>query len=466
MSSLKKFDYRIKDNRKRNIFLCGIVLVIITIVGVKLFNSYASFSNETEALNLASGSVVIPATYYLKELAKTNENLIDDETEDHNIRYIGATPDNYVDIEDGTYENDLYYGYRSETNHYFRQEYTSLEACKAGIEGKSEGKKNNVDCTLVHKKGDSILWRIIGVMNNVEGENGKTETRIKLIRDESLGKFRWDYKQNGVGSSTNDNGSNDWSDSQLMMMLNPEDVVKANWTDKKITYNINEDGTVTDGNHTIYKEAGSYFNRTTGFKPASATINSFTEEPIDFSNTGLSEASKKYIGKTKYYLGGMTYAEYSKATTEEWYSKERSNSTYNNNPTTWTGYIGLMYPSDYGFGTSGAEGIVATEQEEIKERAACLLDPLYKWRAGQTGSSDNWYGCRDNSWLYEQGQYQWFISPSDYVHHAMRLRANGHVNEDAAYFDWSSVRPVLYLKSNIKIVSGAGTKDNPFKLSL
>ena len=55
------------------------------------------------------------------------------------------------------------------------------------------------------------VWRIIGVFDG----------RIKIIKDTSIGSMSWDYKKSGVGSSIADYGSNDWSDSQLMYMLNP-----------------------------------------------------------------------------------------------------------------------------------------------------------------------------------------------------------------------------------------------------
>lgn len=64
------------------------------------------------------------------------------------------------------------------------------------------------------------VWRVIGVFT-VENENGKKEQRVKLIRNESLGKnYTWDNKPSGVGSSTNSNGSNEWSDSTLQIVLN------------------------------------------------------------------------------------------------------------------------------------------------------------------------------------------------------------------------------------------------------
>ena len=81
-------------------------------------------------------------------------------------------------------------------------------------------------------------WRIIGVFDG----------RIKITRQDSLGSMYWDYKQSGVGSSTG-NGSNDWSDSQLMYMLNSNwlttgsDILKSGYT---------FDGTyVKDGNGKI-----------------------------------------------------------------------------------------------------------------------------------------------------------------------------------------------------------------------
>ena len=156
MSSLKKFDYRIKDNRKRNIFLCGIMLVIITIVGVKLYQSKAEFTSTTNEMNLTNGSVVIPATHYLKVLAKTSDELVYDETEDNNLRYIGADPNNYV---------------------WFNDE----------------------------------LWRIIGVMNNVDDGTGKKEQRVKLIKT---------AKPTIEGEMWDENRAKDWTKSPLNSYLN------------------------------------------------------------------------------------------------------------------------------------------------------------------------------------------------------------------------------------------------------
>ena len=68
-------------------------------------------------------------------------------------------------------------------------------------------------------------WRIIGLVNvKIDKGNGQTaiEQRIKIIRKDSIGDFSWDHKPSGKGSSTDNYGSNDWTDSQLMEMLNDD----------------------------------------------------------------------------------------------------------------------------------------------------------------------------------------------------------------------------------------------------
>ena len=70
-----------------------------------------------------------------------------DGTSDNNLRYVGANPCNYVKIDD---------------------EY----------------------------------WRIIGVMNNIDDGTGKKETRIKLIRNESIGAYSWDSSESSINKTS------------------------------------------------------------------------------------------------------------------------------------------------------------------------------------------------------------------------------------------------------------------------
>ena len=62
-------------------------------------------------------------------------------------------------------------------------------------------------------------WRIIGVFT-VEGENGVKEQRIKIIRNQSVGSFTWDRKSDGTYT-------NEWPTSSLATMLNGDYVNKG-----------------------------------------------------------------------------------------------------------------------------------------------------------------------------------------------------------------------------------------------
>ena len=115
------------------------------------------------------------------------------------------------------------------------------------------------------------VWRIIGVFDE----------RIKIIKDDSLGNMYWDYKNSGVGSSTSNYGSNDWSDSQLMYMLNPT------------SYKL-KDGYSSDGTY-IYDGSGNIIYQL-GCKPASiasgATSYSCTTNTWSLNSTALSQISE------------------------------------------------------------------------------------------------------------------------------------------------------------------------------
>ena len=164
-------------------------------------------------------------------------------------------------------------------------------------------------------------WRIIGVFDG----------RIKIIRQDSLGNMSRDYKQSGVGSLTGDWGSNDWSDSQLMYMIN------NNWltTGSDILKSGNTfDGTyVKDGNGKIIYQKGCKLEETDG---TTYTCNSFV--------WSLNDQALTQIDRVIYYLGGLSSSTGSGAT---YYTFERGTTIYTNRPTNWSGYVGLAYPSDY-----------------------------------------------------------------------------------------------------------------------
>ncbi len=271
-------------------------------------------------------------------------------------------------------------------------------------------------------------WRIIGI-ETVDNGSGKGEKRIKLIRKDLLpagenNYISWDNKSSEIGTSETDYGSNDWTDSRLMMVLNPG-------------YDNNE-----------YASGGKgslYWNRQSGSCPYD--IDNRTID-CDFSKIGLTKEAKIMIGNTKWYLGGEDGAD---KTVNSYYTFERSEKIYKHNSirrkTYWFGRIGLLYPSDYGYATSGGS---------TTNRNDCFTMTLYNW------NKDAVSDCRNNNFLYNDSMGQWTITSfSNSPHRVFRINNTGWVGAANANVP-IGVRPVVYLKASTLYISGNGTKENPF----
>ncbi len=219
-------------------------------------------------------------------------------------------------------------------------------------------------------------WRIIGVFT-VDDGTGKMEERLKIIRDESIGKMQWDR------------GTADWPNTTLNTYLNTGDY----WT------------------------------------------------------VSFDADSKEMIGDAIWYLGGpSSYDNLSNALTSNWYSYERGTTVYSGTDTSWVGKIGLMYPSDYGFATSGGTTV---------NRNVCLNKELSNW----SSNGD----CYDNDWL-NNSDSQWTIThTADNREIVLNIFSNGYI-EGSFSSNSFGVRPTVYLKSSIKIVDGDGSSSNPYIL--
>ena len=363
-----------------------------------------SFSSKVVIVNTATEEEP-PIEILGKEITDTTQIALDDP--DNNIRYIGADPNNYV---------------------YF-------------------------NCSDYSNQSDSTCekWRIIGVFKNMTKSDGTKEDLVKIVKDDRLNNtgISWDYKQTGVGTSTTTSGSNDWTDSQLMMMLNPTDYLKSGYT---IENNI-----VKDSNgQAIYQNMGSYYNGTSGCKPAAVASGAdFTCTSIDFTSTGLkNDNTRNAIENVVWNLGGTANHYYSSnGLASHWYGYERGTTVYSGHATTWTGKIGLMYPSDYGYATSGGS---------TTDRATCLAKEMYNW--GGSDVSD----CKTNDFLYKSSYYQWTLTPnSSRSNDAFGVYTSGYVNFNNEVRNALVVRPAVFLKSNISITDvGTGTAESPFQLKV
>ena len=148
------------------------------------------------------------------------------------------------------------------------------------------------------------------------------------------------------------------------------------------------------------------------------------------------------ISEETYYLGGVTYSTQTTLTASGYYNAERNSSqVYNGNPASTTQYIGLMYPSDYGYAAGNS----------------CLSTTLYSYSNS----------CKNSDYLFsgvtERLQAPFASNSSE----AAILGSAGFVYSTGGYVTGSlAVRPVLYLTSETQIAGGDGSQNNPYQISL
>ena len=153
---------------------------------------------------------------------------------------------------------------------------------------------------------------------------------------------------------------------------------------------------------------------------------------------------KNMISEETYYLGGATQDNYQTLTASGYYNAERdSTQVYSGNPASTKQYIGLMYPSDYGYAAG----------------SSCLSTTLYGY-----GS------CKNSDYLFS-GVTEWLQTPNAsfryYANVIISSLSSGFVDGRGPAVTYSNiVRPVLYLTSETQITGGDGSQSNPFQLKL
>ena len=231
------------------------------------------------------------------------------------------------------------------------------------------------------------LWRVIGVFSVTTESNG-TQNLVKLIRNETLDGLAWH------GSNTND-----WSAATLQQQLN-----------------------------------NGYYNAT------DSTCNFYQSntKTCYFSETGLNSTARNMIESVVWNLGGRSS---DSATAGEFYTAERGTTVYSGRPTTWTGKVGLMYPSDYGY------AVLAS---------SCA-------RTTNLGDYDS-TACAGNNWL-KTGSYEWTMTPSSSRSSDVFALYNYGALYNISTDYGPGARPSIYLKSNIAIMGGDGSYSSPYEIS-
>lgn len=277
--------------------------------------------------------------------------------EDGNIRYYGASPNNYVYFNCSTYPT------------------TNCE-----------------------------LWRIIGTFGD----------KIKIVRNESIGKYSWDNKDKTTGAETN-YGKNDWTDARLMKLLNP------GYDNESVGGSL-------------------YYNAKSG--TCYVNQNNATTA-CNFTSTGIkNDTTKNIIAEVTYNTAG-----YNDATLypNEIYTYERGSTVYSGRQTTWTGKIGLMYPSDYGY---------ASDLTKYREKI----------------NNYNASTCSQNNWIYNMGSLWLLTHDSARSDRNWSINSSGNAsvngNGNGGTSNGLLVFPSLFLSSDVKIISGNGSINNPYQLGV
>ena len=266
------------------------------------------------------------------------------------------------------------------------------------------------------------VWRIIGVFPTDDG-TGNIENRIKLVSNESKYSWYWDNATTAYNYSKQDN----------LMLLQDNNKSKVEYLEK-------------DKNYNVIMVAPSVTGYNNWARPASSNTYLNTTYYSSLND------DKNLISNVKYYLGGYNSTS---TTSVDMYQYERkiNGSTYYNgtNPNSWTGKIGFMYVSDYGYATENCENKM-----------------LYSTKS----SSDDLRACNDINWLKNvisksREGIIWTLDQGSHTgSHVYSIGTNGGIGLLAVGTEYIESYPVLYLKSDIQITGGSGTSSSPYTLGL
>ena len=271
-------------------------------------------------------------------------------------------------------------------------------------------------------KTDDEIWRIIGVFK----DNQEGEERVRLMRNTLLtsAELPASYVVNGTTYTIEQDtkGTAYWNYAKTGTNLN-------DWTTAGLQYYLNSE-----------KDAGTnpgYLSFITS--EAEAVI---AENTYHLGNVKMDYVNNTYVSDTPIeaynHERGTTVC--ASSVSEYTYSNGNNCNIWNGNKATWTGKVGLLYLSDYGYSAS------STYWSGIS---------LYSYNSG----------AAETSWMYKTAnhtQIEWFVSPSScYPNFAMHSLVPGNVL-DHFTSDHFALRPVLNLISSAKVLDAEGTEEAPY----
>ena len=276
-----------------------------------------------------------------------------------------------------------------------------------------EGRDPNNYIQMEKTDGTTEMWRIIGLFP--DGANGEDAIRVRKAEYEEV---IYDNGENNVAyiyKNTVENKNN--------LLAYTDSVLNKNYLAAPVD---------------VCSNCVNYWPKTALFSSWSEIYNI-----TNYKNTV----------NYKIYLG--TTSEYKVITVSGWYEAERgttagatAKSSYSS-ATTFTGGVGLIYPSDYGY------GVLASDCERT----------ITPYNYNGTAS------CYNKNWLYQgNSAAQWLISPGvTSAHYTFQIQSNGitSLNSILESDNFSNgvssglASPVMALKSDV-MVTGSGTNSDPY----
>lgn len=414
---LEKFK---KNTKQKKIIIGTIAGLILLVGGITLYRTFALYEEKKE-FNVLKGRVPDFGNYDIDGIAITLDgNAVEKipERGSYTVSVECTNGDAYWDyanwrVSIGNFSKRTKCNVNFTTGNYFNnyliaasntdnnlKKYTHAETYhtgkKAMIDYRYSGKEvNNYICFKNSSCSEDELYRIIGVVPTQNNDTGIYENRVKVIKSinyegsQNL-KSGSIYTKSGKGYFWNETNENVWHISTLYNMLNTE----------------------------YYQNLGTI---------------------------------KNYIDKTKWYLGAPASSNnaYTTYTSEEFYINERKRGgAYSGGNDYYVNYIGLIYPSDYGY------SVESTKIDDIYNKS------IY----------ENFKEYASNSWLYSLNggtYFEWTISAVSDNNSAWCIHPDGFIDKNGVYSsNIFGVRPVFFLKSTVQYKSGDGSKSNPYRISL
>ena len=156
-----------------------------------------------------------------------------------------------------------------------------------------------------------------------------------------------------------------------------------------------------------------------------------TVAKCDYTNIGIDESDYygSMIESVYWNVGEPSSSSFVNA--EDQYTKEIASYTSS------ASKIGLMYASDWGYAIEEFTGVL-----------------------GEDGSP---YNYMNKNWLFTNG-YEWTMSAYS-SSNILRVSNSGYLYSNNSYLGFAA-RPVLYLKSNVYVVSGSGSEADPYIIGM